>query len=238
MPPFNIFPLGDSALLLDFGNAIDEELNEIVVSVFRQLRKNPLPGMVEAVPAYSSIAVYYHPGAVRKQVTGQSTAFEAMSQAVRQALEEGRGQPRQEGTLFTIPVCYEPDFAPDLTWIASRSNISEKEAIRIHTSKTYRVYMIGFLPGFPYLGVLDERISAPRKAAPVMVEEGSVGIAGNQTGVYPFQSPGGWQIIGITPVKIFDISAKDKPALLQTGDLVQFTSITRDEFEDIKSRHP
>jgi len=237
LPPFKIFPLGDSALLLDFGNAIDENLNELVVSVFRQLRKKPPPGMVEAIPAYSSIAVYFDPGAVRKQGIGQSTAFEAMSQAVRQALEKAGGQPRQEGKFFTIPVCYDPDFAPDLTWIASRSNFSVKEAISLHTSITYRVYMIGFLPGFPYLGILDERISAPRKAAPVMVEEGSVGIAGNQTGVYPFQSPGGWQIIGRTPVKVFDISAKDKPALLQTGDLVKFTSITRDEFEDIKSRH-
>jgi inhibitor of KinA len=237
VPPYNITPLGDSALLLDFGNAIDENLNELVVSVYQQLRKHPLPGMVEAVPAYSSIAVYYQPGVIRIQGNSPGTAFESMSLAIRQLLEEGRGHSLKEGKFVTIPVCHDPDFAPDLKWIARRNKISENEIIRIHTSATYRVYMIGFLPGFPYMGILDEKIAAPRKAAPVMVEEGSVGIAGNQTGIYPFQSPGGWQIIGRTPLKLFDVSVKNSPALLQTGDLVQFTSITRDEFENIKSRH-
>jgi inhibitor of KinA len=237
VPPFSITPLGDSALLLDFGNAIDENLNELVVSVYHQLRKHPLPGMVEAVPAYSSIALYYHPGAVKKQGNGQSTAFESMSQAIRQLLEKERGHSLKEGKILTIPVCYDPDFAPDLKWITRRNKISENEIIRIHTAATYRVYMIGFLPGFPYMGVLDEQIASPRKSSPVMVEEGSVGIAGNQTGIYPFQSPGGWQIIGRTPLKLFDVSVKNNPALLQTGDLVQFTSITRDEFENIKGRH-
>lgn len=237
VPPYTITPLGDSALLLNFGNAIDENLNELVVSVYHQLRKHPLPGLVEAVPAYNSIAVYYHPGAVRIQGNGQNTAFESMSQAIRKLLEKGRGHQPKEGKLVTIPVCYDYDFAPDLKWIVRRNKISENEIIRIHASATYRVYMIGFLPGFPYMGVLDERIAAPRKAAPVMVEEGSVGIAGNQTGIYPFQSPGGWQIIGRTPLRLFDVSVKNNPALLQTGDLVQFTSITRDEFENIKSRH-
>lgn len=237
VPPYTITPLGDSALLLDFGNAIDENLNELVVSVYHQLRKHPLPGLVETVPAYNSIAVYYHPGVVRIQDNGQSTAFESMSQAIRQLLEKGRGHQPKEGKFVTIPVCYDHDFAPDLKWIVRRNKISENEIIRIHTSATYRVYMIGFLPGFPYMGVLDKRIAAPRKASPVMVEEGSVGIAGNQTGIYPFQSPGGWQIIGRTPLKLFDVSVKNNPALLQTGDLVQFTSITRDEFENIKSRH-
>lgn len=237
IPPYTITPLGDSALLLDFGNAIDENLNELVVSIFHQLLKNPLSGMVEAVPAYSSIAVYYQPAAFRKQGTGQRTAFELMSQAIRQLLEEGKERPKKEGKFVTIPVCYDPDFAPDLKWISRRNKISETEIIRIHTAATYRVYMIGFLPGFPYMGVLDEQIASPRKSAPVMVEEGSVGIAGNQTGIYPFKSPGGWQIIGRTPLKLFDVSVKNNPALLQTGDLVQFTSITRDEFENIKSRH-
>jgi inhibitor of KinA len=117
--------------------------------------------------------------------------------------------------------------------MAAAKNMTIAEIIQYHSSKIYRVYMIGFLPGFPYMGVLNEKISMPRKEKPVKVKAGSVGIAGIQTGIYPFDSPGGWQIIGKTPLKLFDVK-KDQPAYLKPGDLVQFDSITRDEFENYK----
>lgn len=239
LPPFTISPLGDSALLLDFGDVISKTINERVVSLFYTLQENPLPGMWEAVPAYSSIAIYYDVRWVRKECKGQDTAYEWMCSAIRQFLKKEKLRRSKQGKLVVIPVCYEGDFAPDLEWVAAQNKISKEELIRIHTAKPYKVYMIGFLPGFPYLGGLDKRLASPRKPKPVTVEEGSIALGGKQTGIYPFRSPGGWQIIGRTPLKLFDTSVKNisgDPALLETGDTVQFTSITRDEFEDIKSR--
>jgi inhibitor of KinA len=141
-----------------------------------------------------------------------------------------------QGELISIPVCYEKEFAHDLEWIAIQNNISLEEIISLHTAASYHVYMLGFLPGFAYMGLVNDKISVPRKQKPVTVEAGSVGIAGKQTGIYPLSSPGGWQIVGRTPMKLFD-KEKESPTLIKSGDSVQFYSITKDEFEDIKSRN-
>ena len=132
---------------------------------------------------------------------------------------------------ISIPVCYSRAFAPDIEFIASEKNISIEKIIQLHTSKSYTVYMIGFLPGFSYMGEVAEAIAIPRKIQPVSVAAGSVGIAGKQTGIYPLESPGGWQIIGRTPLKIFD-KGKSDPVLLQPGDEIQFYSISEDEFKN------
>lgn len=139
------------------------------------------------------------------------------------------GSGRQSGRSFRIPVCYEGPYAPDLADVARQQELSVQEVIGLHTAGVYRVYMIGFLPGFPYLGTLDERLEVPRKKRPVPVAAGGVGIAGRQTGIYPLNSPGGWSIIGRTPIRLFDPAA-DPPVRLQTGDLVEFYPIPTEEF--------
>jgi inhibitor of KinA len=235
LPPYKIFSLGDSALVLDFGNNINESVNEIVHSLFYQLQSKPLPGMVEAIPAYGSLTICYDVLSICKKINGQSTAFEWMGKELKKFLTEERSHFENTGTLISIPVCYEKEFGTDLDRIAEQNEISTEEIIHLHTASIYRVYMLGFLPGFAYMGIVDDRIASPRKLQPETVKAGSVGIAGKQTGIYPLQSPGGWQIIGRTPLQLFDKN-NDHPTLFKSGDRVQFYSITKNEFENIKSR--
>ena len=230
--PYHIFAVGDSTITLDFGNFIDESINKQVIARYRQLQQDPLYGMIEAVPAYSSITIHYDVVTIRKLIPADKTVFESL----KQQLEERLQQPIQENQLneglVKIPVCYEDELAMDIQTLAAVKNISVDEVIHIHTSAIYKVYMLGFLPGFPYMGQVDDRIATPRKLQPQTVEAGSVGIAGKQTGIYPLTSPGGWQIIGRTPLKLFDV-LQDEPTLLKAGDSVQFYSITKKEFYEI-----
>lgn len=230
---YNIFPLGDSALIIDFGNIIDEQINKLVHAVFYELQKDPVPGLVEAVPAYSSLTIYYDVLFIRKKINGSATAFEWVAEKVKEYLSRDRIEVQSNGTLIHIPVCYEREYGTDLNFIAMQNKISVEEIIHLHVSVTYRVYMLGFLPGFAYMGLVDEKIATPRKQFPAPVEAGSIGIAGRQTGIYPLNSPGGWQVIGRTPLKLFD-KEKNDPTLFKTGDTVQFYSITKDEFENSK----
>lgn len=232
--PYHIFPLGDTALMLDYGNTIGEVINKEVIARFRQLQNDPLPGMIEAVPAYSSLAVYYDPCKLVKKIPGGQTIFDWMKAQLLLRLQQAAPEYNSHERVVKVAVCYENEFAPDLPQLASAKGISTDEVIRIHTDKTYKVYMLGFLPGFPYMGEVDERISMPRKSQPQKVDAGSVGIAGKQTGAYPLTSPGGWQIIGRTPFKLFDADKK-RPTLLEAGDIVQFYAIGTDEFYAIQN---
>ena len=236
LPSYKIFALGDSALTIDFGNIIDNKLNDLVISLFKKLQHQPPEGITETVPAYSSLTIYYDLIAIRKNIPEDQTVFDRMKNEVQKFLQQETKDYQHEKRTMNIPVCYEKEFAPDLESSSSYLKISTEEIIRIHTSKTYRVYMLGFLPGFAYMGEVDEKIVIPRKLQPVSVSEGSVGIAGKQTGAYSLNSPGGWQIIGRTPEKLFD-KGKTEPVLLRSGDHVRFISITKDEFENIKSRN-
>lgn len=234
LPPYKIFPLGDVGLIIDFGNVIDESINKLVHAVFEELLNDPIPGIIETVPAYSSLTIYYNVLSIRKKISGGETAFEWISEKVKKYLSKERIQVDENGALLRIPVCYENEYGPDLNFVALQNKISVEEIIHLHISTTYRVYMLGFLPGFAYMGMVDEKIAVPRKQFPAPVEAGSIGIAGRQTGIYPLNSPGGWQIIGRTPLKLFD-KEKNDPTLFKTGDNVQFYSITKDEFENSKS---
>jgi len=234
LPPYKVFPLGDTALIIDFGNFIDESINKLVHAIFYQLQKDPIPGVLESVPAYSSLTIYYDVLFIRKKFSGQKTAYEWISEKVKEYLSRDRTQVDEEGTLIRIPVCYEKEYGTDLDFIALVNQVTIDEIIHLHTSTIYRVYMLGFLPGFAYMGMVNEKIAAPRKQFPAPVEAGSVGIAGRQTGIYPLRSPGGWQIIGRTPLKLFD-KEKEKPTLFRSEDTIQFYSITKDEFENSKS---
>jgi len=233
---YRIFPLGDAALTIDFGNVISMDFNKKVQNLFSFLQKNPFPGMIEAVPAYSSLTVYYDLLALKKKATEEKSVYDWAKKILEEIVNKATGGEQTNSRLVEIPVCYESSFAPGINDLAFIKNLSVEEIIRIHTDKQYHVYMLGFLPGFAYMGEVDETISIPRKQQPENVAAGSVGIAGIQTGIYPLASPGGWCIIGRTPLKLFD-AAGDGETLLKAGDTVQFISITKDEFEGYQSRH-
>jgi len=236
LPSYKIYSLGETALIIDFGNTIDESINKLVHSLFYQIQNDPIPGMIEAVPGYSSLTIYYDILLIRNILNKQTTAFEWISENLMKFIPKENIETGDPQILIKVPVCYEIEFAPDLGFITSQNKISHEEVIYLHTSTDYHIYMLGFLPGFAYMGMVDEKISSSRKQKPVFVEAGSIGIAGKQTGIYPFRSQGGWQIIGRTPLKLFD-KEKINPVLFKAGDKVQFYSITKDEFEDIKSRN-
>ncbi len=227
---YQISPLGDSALLIDFGNKIDEDINKQVIGRARQLKDNLAP-VIEVVPAYSSVTVYFDVVKLKKQTPKGKLVYDHLKEAVEQVLLQPLSLEEKQERLIKIPVCYEQEFAPDIHSVGSGNNVSVEDVIALHVSKIYRVYMLGFLPGFSYLGEVDDIIATPRKPAPQPVAAGSVGIAGKQTGIYPYASPGGWQIIGRTPLTIFDPHGGE-PALLRAGDRVQFFSITANEFTD------
>jgi inhibitor of KinA len=194
--------------------------------------------MIEALPAYCSLTIFYDLLSVRNQINDKNvTAFEWFGERLKKYISNediGTGDPQ---LLINIPVCYDAEYGPDLAFIASQNNIRAEEIIHLHSSAIYRVYMLGFLPGFAYMGLVNEKISSPRKQQPAPVEAGSIGIAGRQTGIYPLKSPGGWQIIGRTPLKLFD-KEKVNPVLFKAGDNVKFHSITIDEFNYLKNNPP
>jgi inhibitor of KinA len=234
--PYTIHPLGDMALTVAFGNVIDSNINKQVLAIFERLQQLAFPFVLDVVPAYSSISIYYDVAQVLHHTNEYRTAFDAMSVLMENVITFTDALPEESTRLIKIPVCYSAEYGPDTAAIAKGKEISVETLIQIHTSKNYRVYMVGFLPGFPYLGEVDDRIAVPRKAQPrLKVEKGAVGIAGKQTGIYPQSSPGGWQIIGRTPIELFD-SSNETPSLLRPGDTVQFYSITAHEFAHYKSR--
>ena len=232
--PYKIFSLGDSAITIDFGNLIDEQINQKIISLFTYLNENPLPFQKELVPAFSSLTIYYNIPEIRTKPSTRMTAYEWMKETFEQFLEIGIPESINQSRVVRIPVCYEKEYATDIEMISQQKGLSVDEILHIHTSSDYRVYMLGFLPGFAYMGKLNEQIGFARKLQPQNVRAGSIGIAGLQTGIYPLDSPGGWQIIGRTPIKMFD-SNKEQITFLQAGDTVQFYPISANEFEDIKS---
>ncbi len=219
---FKIFPLGDASLTVEFGNKISAELNNRVVNLAAFFDVNPFPGFVETVPAYASLSVFYDVSIVRKNFPDFSTAFEAIKNITENALQNLDPLQENKPRLVEIPVCFDAGYALDLDSVAALNNLKAGNVIRIFLAATYRVYMLGFLPGFAYMGEVDERIAAPRKTSPrLKVPKGSVGIAGRQTGIYSIESPGGWQIIGKTNVELFTPEA-ESPTFLRAGDNVKF----------------
>ncbi len=217
-----IFPLGDTGLTVEFGNEISAELNNRAINLADFFDKNPFPGFVEIVPAYASLSVFYDVSIVRKNFPDFPTAFEAVKSFMENVLQNPGDLEHNKPRLVEIPVCFDAEYALDLDSLATENNLTKKVVIEIFLAATYRVYMLGFLPGFAYMGEVDERIAAPRKTAPrLRVPKGSVGIAGRQTGIYSLESPGGWQIIGKTNLELFTPEA-ESPTFLQAGDSVKF----------------
>ncbi len=238
MEAYELYPLGDAALVVNFGDVIGEQIQRRVQVLTRCLQERSLPWLIELVPAFTSVTVYYDPLLVMQSVgrCGQGASGDVSSiyesvcdmveQVVRQMPDAGSFQARE----VEIPVCYGGEYGPDLAEVAEGNGLWADEVVRIHCSGEYRVYLIGFAPGFPYLGGMSERIAAPRRSSPrLQIPAGSVGIAGRQTGVYPIETPGGWQLIGRTPIPLF-LPDADPPSLLQAGDVVRFKSITAEEY--------
>jgi inhibitor of KinA len=219
-----ILPLGDRAILVEFGSAIDEETRLLVRASFEQLSSRSLAGLLEVVPGFASIAVHYDPARVAR--AGGATPYAAISEAVEQLLRTAVATPSGEARLVEIPVCYDPSLAPDLDEVAEHARLTPGQVVELHSAPDYVVHMIGFLPGFPYLGGLDPRLTTPRRSSPrTRVPAGSVGIGGSQTGVYTIDSPGGWKLIGRTARRLFDVE-RDPPTLLRIGDKVRFRPVT------------
>ncbi|MBX7171912.1 MAG: 5-oxoprolinase subunit PxpB [Pyrinomonadaceae bacterium] len=222
---YKIFPISENAVTIDFGNQISVELNEKVIQLADFIEENKFLGFIETVPAYSSLTIFFELITVKKNFTNFSTAFFFVKSFIEKAITELNDFSPIEPRLIKIPVDYSAEFALDLDVVAQNANLTKEEVIKIHTSQIYRVFMIGFLPAFAYMGEVDERIATPRKQTPrTKIEKGSVGIAGKQTGIYPLESPGGWQIIGKTDLELFQPN-NENISLLKNGDLVQFYDI-------------
>lgn len=217
-----IFPLGDNALTIEFGNEISPETNRKAIALGNAITAEGFHGLIETLPAYSGLTVYYTPAEVRRFHTAFDTAFEAVKAIVEQSLENVPLLSQDDSRTVEIPVSFAETDALDLIEVSNLRGLSPDAFLDIFLNRTYRVYMIGFLPGFAYMGEVDERIAVPRKATPrLAVPRGSVGIAGSQTGIYPTTSPGGWQIIGRTSIEMF-APDNDEPCYLQAGDTVRF----------------
>ena len=222
MMNYKIYPLGNRALTVEFGNEISAETNDCVLNLAGHFDKNPFHGFVEIVPAYASLTIFYDVSTVRKNFSEFATAFLAVKSLAEIALRNLGSGAESDSRLIEIPVCFSAEYALDLEFIAASNNLSTEKVVEIFLAKTYRVYMLGFLPGFAYMGEVDRRIAMPRRNQPrLKVPKGSVGIAGRQTGIYSLASPGGWQIVGRTSVELFTADAAP-PTFLRAGDAVQF----------------
>ena len=215
---------GDRALVVEFGDRVDRALSDDVLRLDASLRSTGLAGVVETVPTFRSLMVHYDP-----LVTSRAE----LEQAIAALLDRRSGLCR-DATLWRVPVCYEGEFAPDLAEVARLTELTPREVVGLHSAVRYHVYMLGFLPGFPYLGDLPPQLALPRRADPrVRVPAGSVSIATTLTAIYPDESPGGWHLIGATPIRLFD-PERPRPALLAPGDIVRFEPIDPASFASIK----
>ena len=235
-----IIPLGDSALIVrvreQFDDAPEETLDE-VLGVFQLLQRAAIPGVIELAPAYTSVAVFFDPVAVLKSNDGANGVFDELATRIRSAIVPASRRRRRTGAraprLVEIPVCYDPEFGCDLERVAEYTKLSTREIVEIHSRGEYRVACIGFVPGFTFLSGLPKNLATPRRDVPrKQIPPGSVGIGGAQTGIYPLRSPGGWNLIGRTPLKLFE-SSKNPPTLLHPGDRVRFRAITKEEFQSL-----
>ena len=213
-------PSGDRAMVVEFGSEIDPEVNALVHRATAAIERAELDGVVELVPTYRSITLHFDPSLTR---------YDTLQQAILDLDMDEGGAAGDQRRVVEIPTLYGGEYGPDIGFVAENAGVSEAEVIEIHSGSDYLVYAMGFSPGFPYLGGLDPRLNTPRLTTPrTLIPGGSVGIAETQTGAYPVASPGGWQLIGRTPLRLFDPEA-DPPALINAGDRVRFVPLADEE---------
>lgn len=213
---------GDKAIVVEFGDIIDEDINRKVINLMKNIESSSLINSIyEMIPTYRSLMIIYNPLKI---------TFNDLINSVKNIECNLKVLDKREKNIIKIPVLYGNDYGPDIDTVAKYNRLSIEEVIRLHSEAEYLVYMLGFTPGFTYLGGMNNKLETPRLDNPrVKIPEGSVGIAGKQTGVYPIDSPGGWQLIGRTPIKLYN-PKRENPILLKAGDYVKFTPITKDEF--------
>ncbi len=220
-----LLPAGDQAILVKFQQEINPTINRLVRASSQQARTNIIPGIRELIPAYCTILVYYDPFIL---------SFSDASSWIREMIARAGSVPESPPMVKEVPVIYGGEYGPDISFVAECNKITVSEVIRYHTSMNYLVYIIGFSPGFAVMGMVPKEIEAPRLPSPrIKVPAGSVGIGGLQTGIYPVESPGGWRLIGRSPLRLFDLN-KNPPTYLQAGDYVRFYPISEEEFRGWK----
>lgn len=226
MENVRFLPCGDRAVTVEWGSTIDERINRQVHAFARKVEELFHPAITEVVPTYRSATVHYRP---------EVLSYEELKQLLL-SLTQGGIEETEELPVVEIPVCYGGEYGPDLEEVAQHCSLTPEEVIARHTAPTYRIYMLGFTPGFPYLGGMDPSIAAPRRKEPrIHIPAGSVGIAGEQTGVYPIVSPGGWQLIGRTPLRLFD-PQREQPILLSAGAGIRFVPIDEETFRKMEEK--
>ena len=225
MADTRILTAGDSALLVEFGKEINPEINQKISAVVQLMKEQHIEGIVDIIPAFCSLLINYDP---------RVASYEEIKKRIEDLIKVDIKTENKQKKVFEIPVCYGGEYGPDLANIAAHAGLSEEEVIQIHSSQDYLIYMLGFLPGFTYLGGLDERIHTPRLASPrIKINAGSVGIGGSQTGIYPVDSPGGWQLMGMTPVKTYD-PERETPILVEAGNYIRFVPVSEEEYKRIE----
>jgi inhibitor of KinA len=227
MADYSVLPAGDTSLVVDFGNRVDLQLSKRVLALARRLDASGIAGIIETVPTARSLSIYYEPLRI---------SYAALQARVHELLEQQDLQNAPaSGRNWQIGVCYDPDLAPDLDGVATRCGLSAAQLVEWHSSITYHVYMLGFLPGLAYLGDLPEQLALPRRETPrPCISGGSVGIGGRMTCIYPTDTPCGWHLIGRSPVSLWDQTG-ERGALLSAGDTVKFTQLSLPEFERARS---
>lgn len=217
-------PAGDKSLIIEFGDSISQEINKKIRNMYIALEKSNLEGLSEMIPTYRSLLISYNPLKLK---------YSNLCEKLREYEENLNDADSEPAKVVKIPTVYGGEYGPDMEFVAQHNDLSVDEVINIHSSQNYLIYMLGFTPGFPYLGGMSEKIETPRLKTPrTKIPGGSVGIAGKQTGIYPIDSPGGWQLIGRTPVKLYDPFA-EPPVLLNAGDYVRFVPIDEKEYKSI-----
>ncbi|WP_304153519.1 5-oxoprolinase subunit PxpB [Megamonas hypermegale] len=233
---YEIKPLGETSVIVKFGNAISPAIHNKIQRLADYLEKYPFTGMVEYVMSYTSLVVYYNPFTVKKAAENKDkSVLQLVTDYLDGCMEKTQAADEKKANVVEIPVCYGGKYGPDIEFVAEYNHLSVDEVIQIHTAPEYLVYMIGFCPGFPYLGGMDERIATPRRDMPRLeIPARSIGIAGQQTGGYPISTPGGWQIIGRTALEMFNPHDDENPSLLHSGDLVKFYAVSEAEYLSIR----
>lgn len=218
-----IKPCGDHNLTVEFENEISEAVNKKVIQFCQAVEMSSIEGIRELVPSFRAVLIDYDP---------ETVDYQALAEKLDETAKAAEDMPMPEPKIVEIPVCYGGEFGMDLDFVAEHSGLSKEEVIQLHSGQNYYVYMLGFVAGFPYLGGMDKRLKTPRLETPrLKIPAGSVGIADEQTGVYPLQSPGGWQIIGRTPLPLWDREKNE--ALLSAGNYVRFKPISKEEYEEM-----
>jgi inhibitor of KinA len=217
--------MGDRCLMVEFGERVDPKINLAVRSFADQLLAQPIPGVLDIVPAFTSVAVHYRPDAI-PGAAADGAPYRRLQRLLESVLAHDDAHGAGEQRLIDVPVCYGGEFGPDLADIAAACNLSEQQVIDLHTAGSHLVYMLGFAPGSPYIGGLDPRLALPRRSTPrTKVAAGTVAIAREQSAIYSIEMPGGWNLLGRTPLQLFSLRS-DPPCLLRPGDRIRFVPIS------------